>query len=51
MTQQCAEVLERYVRRDPEFWLWMHRRWKTRPAEEPDLIENDTSDQNRPEPR
>lgn len=34
MTQQCAKVLENYVRRNPQFWLWMHRRWKTRPLEE-----------------
>lgn len=34
MTQRCAQVLEGYVRRNPEFWLWMHRRWKTRPLDE-----------------
>ena len=36
LTQQCAEVQEGYVRRNPEFWLWQHRRWKTRPPEERD---------------
>ena len=27
-TQRCTDVLEMYVRRHPEFWLWMHRRWR-----------------------
>ena len=29
-TQRCTDVLEMYVRRDPELWLWMHRRWRDR---------------------
>jgi KDO2-lipid IV(A) lauroyltransferase len=28
LTQRCSDVLERYVRRQPELWLWMHRRWR-----------------------
>jgi Kdo2-lipid IVA lauroyltransferase/acyltransferase len=27
-TQRCTDVLEMYVRRYPEQWLWMHRRWR-----------------------
>ena len=27
-TQRCTDVLERYVRRYPDLWLWMHRRWR-----------------------
>jgi lauroyl/myristoyl acyltransferase len=27
-TQRCTDVLEMYVRRQPELWLWMHRRWR-----------------------
>lgn len=27
-TQRCTDVLEMYVRRDPQLWLWMHRRWR-----------------------
>jgi KDO2-lipid IV(A) lauroyltransferase len=34
LTQLCGRILEGYVRRNPEFWLWQHRRWKTRPVEE-----------------
>ena len=26
--QRCTDVLEMYVRRHPELWLWMHRRWR-----------------------
>lgn len=31
-TQRCTDVLEMYVRRQPELWLWMHRRWRDAPA-------------------
>lgn len=27
-TQRCTDVLEMYVRRHPDMWLWMHRRWR-----------------------
>jgi KDO2-lipid IV(A) lauroyltransferase len=27
-TQRCTDVLEMYVRRRPDLWLWMHRRWR-----------------------
>ena len=30
-TQRCTDVLEMYVRRNPEQWLWMHRRWRELP--------------------
>ncbi len=36
LTQLFTGVVEKYVRRYPEQWLWIHRRWKTRPpGEEP----------------
>ena len=28
-TQQWSDILESYIRRYPEQWVWMHRRWKT----------------------
>lgn len=33
-TAGFTAVMEEYVRQYPEQWLWMHRRWKTRPAGE-----------------
>lgn len=32
LTQRCTDVLEMYVRRQPEYWLWMHRRWRDESA-------------------
>jgi len=31
ITAECTAIIERWVRRHPELWLWMHRRWKTPP--------------------
>lgn len=36
-TQMFTKVIENYVRRYPEQWLWVHRRWKTRPEGQPPL--------------
>lgn len=36
-TQVFTKIIEDYVRRYPDQWLWVHRRWKTRPAGEPGL--------------
>lgn len=30
-TQAWSRVLESFIRRYPEQWVWIHRRWKTRP--------------------
>lgn len=32
LTQRCTDVLEMHVRRHPELWLWMHRRWREAPG-------------------
>ncbi|MGH9336483.1 MAG: lysophospholipid acyltransferase family protein [Vicinamibacteria bacterium] len=34
LTQSLATIQEKYIRREPEYWLWMHRRWRTRPPKE-----------------
>ncbi len=36
-TQKFTSVIEDYVRKYPEQWLWVHRRWKTRPPGEAPL--------------
>lgn len=36
-TQRFARTIERIVRGAPEQWVWVHARWKTRPAGEPPL--------------
>ncbi|MEK6333579.1 MAG: lysophospholipid acyltransferase family protein [Acidobacteriota bacterium] len=38
-TQLFTGVVEKYVRLYPDQWLWIHRRWKTRPPGEPSLYE------------
>jgi Kdo2-lipid IVA lauroyltransferase/acyltransferase len=34
-TRRCTAVLEEEIRRHPEYWLWMHNRWRTRPPAVP----------------
>jgi len=31
-TARFTKVIERFVRAHPDQWLWVHKRWKTRPA-------------------
>jgi Kdo2-lipid IVA lauroyltransferase/acyltransferase len=31
LTQEVTRAVERAVRERPDHWLWLHRRWKTRP--------------------
>jgi KDO2-lipid IV(A) lauroyltransferase len=36
-TALFTRAVEDYVRRHPDQWLWVHRRWKTRPTGEKPL--------------
>ncbi len=44
-TARCTAAIERVVRAYPEQWLWVHRRWKTRPAGSPALYAKRSSPQ------
>ena len=37
LTANLTKVVENYIRRYPDQWLWIHKRWKTRPKGEPEL--------------
>ncbi|MBI4481650.1 MAG: lysophospholipid acyltransferase family protein [Acidobacteria bacterium] len=37
-TARFTRILEEIIRQHPECWLWGHRRWKTRPPEDPDPV-------------
>jgi KDO2-lipid IV(A) lauroyltransferase len=32
-TQKCSDVYEEVIRKHPEQWAWMHKRWKTQPKD------------------
>ena len=34
ITQQCQTVIENIVKRYPDQWFWVHKRWKRRPKDE-----------------
>ncbi len=36
-TARFAAAIERLIRRYPDQWLWIHKRWKTRPPGEPEI--------------
>lgn len=43
-TARFTKVIEDYARRYPDHWLWVHKRWHTRPEGEPDLYSREGGD-------
>lgn len=46
-TARFTKVIEECARRYPNQWLWVHRRWHSRPAGEPDLYASAESSRGR----
>jgi KDO2-lipid IV(A) lauroyltransferase len=42
-TKLFNKILEGYIRKYPDQWLWIHRRWKTRPEGDPPIYIERTS--------
>ncbi len=36
-TAKFTKEIENVIRRNPEQWFWIHKRWKTRPEGEPEI--------------
>jgi Kdo2-lipid IVA lauroyltransferase/acyltransferase len=39
-TQKWSNIVESYIRKYPEQWVWMHKRWKTRPGDRAGRIQD-----------
>jgi KDO2-lipid IV(A) lauroyltransferase len=49
-TSRFTAVIEDYARRYPDQWLWIHKRWHTRPEGERDLYSRDDDNLDRSSP-
>lgn len=45
VTQSVTNKIEEFVRKYPEQWMWIHKRWNTRPSGEPNLYAKDFKSQ------
>ncbi|GHU98390.1 acetyltransferase [Bacteroidia bacterium] len=37
ITQRYVERLEQMIRREPQYWMWSHKRWKHKPENKPGI--------------
>jgi KDO2-lipid IV(A) lauroyltransferase len=40
ITEMHTKLLEKVIRKQPEFWLWSHKRWKHSPPEDVKILDN-----------
>jgi KDO2-lipid IV(A) lauroyltransferase len=43
LTATWTKAIENKIREYPDQWLWIHKRWRTRPNGEPDFYANQSS--------
>ena len=39
LTQAWSDAVEAQIRKRPDHWMWMHRRWKTQPGAAPAVVQ------------
>jgi KDO2-lipid IV(A) lauroyltransferase len=39
LTERWSRIVERFIRRFPDQWVWMHDRWKTKAAPQAERVE------------
>jgi KDO2-lipid IV(A) lauroyltransferase len=50
MTQAFTQAIEAAVRRRPDQWMWMHRRWRHQPGRRPRLHRGSRAERRGPAP-
>ena len=48
VVQQCWDVFEREIRKQPELWMWMYKHWRYLPGDETDALYPDYANASAP---